>query len=81
MPSLKTYPAVEVVVIDDGSTDNSLDVIKSFGDRIIWENGPNRGACVARNRGLALAGGEYVQFLDADDILFPEKTGENGSAC
>jgi glycosyltransferase involved in cell wall biosynthesis len=66
------YPNLEVIVIDDGSTDGSLDVIKSFGDRIRWETGPNRGACAARNRGLALTEAEYVVFLDADDWLVSE---------
>lgn len=69
----QTYPNVEVIVIDDGSTDDSLNVIKSFGTRICWESGPNRGACSARNRGLGLAMGEFVQFLDADDLLLPSK--------
>jgi glycosyltransferase involved in cell wall biosynthesis len=69
----QTWSPVEVIVIDDGSTDQSLDVIKSFGDRITWETGPNRGANHARNRGLALARGDCLQFLDADDYLLPEK--------
>ena len=72
----QTHQNVEVIVIDDGSTDHSLDVIRSFGDSIRWETGPNRGACAARNRGLALARGEFVQFLDADDVLFSSKTEE-----
>lgn len=63
------YPNLEVIVIDDGSTDGSLDVIRSLGNRIRWETGPNRGACAARNRGLALSSAEYVLFLDADDYL------------
>jgi glycosyltransferase involved in cell wall biosynthesis len=62
----------EVIVIDDGSKDESLKVIQSFGDRIRWETGPNRGGCAARNRGIALARGEWVQFLDADDVLLPD---------
>ena len=60
---------VEVVVIDDGSTDGSLDVIRSFGDRIRWETGPNRGGCAARNRGIELSRAPYLQFLDADDYI------------
>ncbi|MEZ6146240.1 MAG: glycosyltransferase [Planctomycetaceae bacterium] len=69
----QTYGNVEVIVIDDGSTDESVDVLRSFGDRIRWETGPNRGACAARNRGLELAQGEIVQFLDSDDLLHPGK--------
>jgi len=69
----QTYPNFEVIVIDDGSTDGTLDVIRSFGDAIRWETGPNRGACAARNRGIELARGELIQFLDADDLLYPQK--------
>jgi glycosyltransferase involved in cell wall biosynthesis len=65
----QSYTNVEVIVIDDGSTDDSVKIIRSFGDAIRWETGPNRGACAARNRGLALARGDLVQFLDADDLL------------
>jgi glycosyltransferase involved in cell wall biosynthesis len=61
--------STEIIVIDDGSTDRSVDVLKTFSDRIIWRTGPNRGACAARNAGLALARSEYVLFLDADDYL------------
>lgn len=69
----QTYPNNEVIVVDDGSTDNSLEIIKSFGDRIRWETGPNRGGNVARNRLLKLSTGEWLQYLDADDYLLPDK--------
>lgn len=69
----QTYSPVEVIVIDDGSTDRSLEIIKSFGDDIRWETGPNRGGDRARNHGFALSAGEYIQFLDADDYLLPGK--------
>ncbi len=69
----QTYGNFEVIVVDDGSTDDSLQIIKSFGEAIRWESGPNRGGAAARNIGLALSKGEYVQFLDADDVLFPSK--------
>lgn len=69
----QTYRPFEVIVIDDGSTDESLEVIRSFGDAIRWEAGPNRGASAARNRGVELARGELIQFLDADDVLHRDK--------
>ena len=67
------YKNKEIVVIDDGSTDQSLSEIKSFGDRIRWETGQNRGGCAARNHGMEIARGEIIQFLDADDLLMPDK--------
>ena len=69
----QTYPNLEIVVIDDGSTDDSLNIIKSYKDQVIWESGPNRGGCYARNRGFELSKGESIQYLDADDYLLPEK--------
>ena len=69
----QTYPHKEVIVIDDGSSDSSLAVIGSFGNRVRWETWPNQGACAARNRGTELAKGEFIQFLDSDDLLLPHK--------
>lgn len=69
----QTYLPIEIIIIDDGSTDSCLDIIKSYGNQIIWESGVNRGGNYARNRGFALSKGEYIQFLDADDYILPEK--------
>jgi glycosyltransferase involved in cell wall biosynthesis len=69
----QTYPNVEVIVVDDGSGDGSVEVIRSFGDRVRLEQIDHRGACAARNRGLNLSQGEFIQFLDADDVLLPHK--------
>ncbi|NJL05378.1 MAG: glycosyltransferase [Chloroflexaceae bacterium] len=70
----QSYRPIEIIVIDDGSTDRSRDILASYSRVITWETGPNRGGNVARNRGLALAQGTYIQFLDADDYLLPHKT-------
>jgi len=69
----QTHDNIEVVVIDDGSRDSSREVLKSFGDRIIFEAGPNQGACAARNRAFELCSGEYIQYLDSDDKLAVNK--------
>jgi glycosyltransferase involved in cell wall biosynthesis len=69
----QTYPHCEIIVIDDGSSDGSLEIIKSFGAAIRSESGPNRGGCAARNRGFSLSRGGWIQFLDADDRLAPNK--------
>lgn len=69
----QTYPNIEVIVVDDGSTDNSLEVLEQYRDRIKIIEQKNSGVCVARNRGVAESTGEYIAFLDADDVWLPEK--------
>jgi Glycosyl transferase family 2 len=69
----QTYPNKEVIVVDDGSSDCSLEVIKSFSDRIRWETQLNHGGNAARNRLLELSTGDWIQYLDADDYLQPDK--------
>ena len=64
----------EIILINDGSTDGSLAVARGFAGRGIKViDQPNRGASAARNHGLRLTRGEYIQFLDADDLLAPDK--------
>jgi glycosyltransferase involved in cell wall biosynthesis len=69
----QSWAKKEIIVVDDGSTDRSLEVIRQFNGRIRWETGPNLGSNAARNRLLELARGEWLQYLDADDYLLPEK--------
>ena len=59
----------DVIVIDDGSTDQSAEIVKSFGDRVRCISTPNRGVSAARNLGTREAGGEFIQYLDSDDVL------------
>lgn len=69
----QSWQEKEIIVVDDGSTDGSLEEIKKFEGRIYWETGPNRGGNAARNRLMELARGEWLQFLDADDYLMADK--------
>jgi glycosyltransferase involved in cell wall biosynthesis len=64
---------LEVIVVNNGSTDGSLGVLQAFGDRIRLVSQENRGQSGARNRGIAEARGELVAFLDADDAWLPGK--------
>ena len=58
----------EIIIVDDGSTDKSIEEIKKFGDNIILIQQENKGAAAARNHGIRIAKGEYLAFLDADDV-------------
>lgn len=69
----QTWPSTEVIVVDDGSRDGSVAVARSFGDRVQVLTGPNQGPAAARNRGIEVARGRHVQFLDSDDLLLPRK--------
>jgi glycosyltransferase involved in cell wall biosynthesis len=67
----QTYPHIEIIVVDDGSTDNSHDIIDGYGDRIIPIFQPNGKQAAAFNSGFAKSKGDIIIFLDSDDYLFP----------
>jgi glycosyltransferase involved in cell wall biosynthesis len=69
----QTVPAAEVIVIDDGSTDDTQQCLRPYGDRITYTWQRNQGVAAARNHGLKRAQGDFVAFLDADDYWHPQK--------
>ena len=69
----QTLPPLEVIVVDDGSTDATPAVLAAYGDRIRMIRQKNSGVAVARNAGIAAARGEYLAFLDSDDAWYPRK--------
>lgn len=68
----QTYPQIETIIVDDGSTDNSREIIAGYGDRIISIFQPNGKQAAAFNSGFARSKGDIIIFLDADDYLFPQ---------
>lgn len=69
----QTYPAVECIVVDDGSTDGTAQRVRSFGEHVRLVRQPNAGVAAARNAGIAVARGELVALLDADDVWAADK--------
>lgn len=68
----QTYPHLEVIVVDDGSKDNTQEVLRSYGARVRNIHQENAGQMAARNRGIREASGDIITFLDSDDIWLPQ---------
>ncbi len=66
------YPNIEVLVVDGGSTDGTVEILRSYGDRIRWVSEPDRGQADALNKGLKKARGSIIGWLNSDDIYLPQ---------
>ncbi len=69
----QSYPVYEIIVVDDGSSDDTLAVIKGLSGNIVYHKQENLGPAAARNQGIKMASGQWIAFLDADDQWTPDK--------
>lgn len=76
----QTRPAREVIIVDDGSTDDSAAVAATFGERVKFIEQANQGVCAARNNGARIATGDIIAFMDSDDIWRPQKLAKQAAA-
>jgi len=69
----QTYKDIEIIVVNDGSTDDTEKKLTQFGDSIVYIYKENGGACSARNLGIKKSSGSYIALIDCDDIFYPDK--------
>src|SRR5205085_370518 len=69
----QSFQDFEIVVVDDGSTDGTSDILRKYSDRLVCVTGNHRGPAASRNQGLEVARGSLIAFLDADDLWLPHK--------
>ena len=69
----QTYRPLQVILADDGSTDKTPDIAAAYGDQVTYIQQPNQGYAAAKNLGLSVAQGDFIAFLDADDVWHSEK--------
>jgi len=77
----QTCAPFEVIVVDDGSTDDTPAVVTRYGERVRYVRQPNSGVSASRNRGIELARGDWIALLDADDVWLPRRLERVASAC
>jgi glycosyltransferase involved in cell wall biosynthesis len=65
------YPNLEYLVMDGGSTDGSVEILQSYGDRVVWSSGPDGGQAAAINAGIRSSRGAILGYLNSDDVLLP----------
>jgi glycosyltransferase involved in cell wall biosynthesis len=69
----QTYGDYEIIVVDDGSTDNTQQILRQYGDKVRYAYQPNGGLSSARNLALSLVRGEFIAYIDADDLWYPTR--------